>query len=69
MLAGTTDFTTPIMPIVISLCLKLIVGLWHIYIASTVASKLVNYVYISELSEKIFVLSKFNESVNISNCE
>lgn len=51
------------MPTMISLCLKLIVGLWHIYIASTVASKLVNNVYISERSEKIFVLSKFNESV------
>lgn len=66
MLAVTTDFTTPIMPIVISLCLKLIVGLWHIYIASTVASKLVNNVYISELSEKIFVLSKFNESNRVN---
>lgn len=59
----STNFDKEAMSIIINVCLKLIIGLWHIYSASRVANQLVNDIYFSELSEKIYVLDKFEESV------
>lgn len=64
MLTFTTDFSdlqTRYMAILMSLGLKLLIGLWHIYGASRLAHTLVNKVYFNELSEKSLVITEFLE--------
>lgn len=64
MLAFTTDFSdlkNRWMAILMTLGLKVLIGLWHIYGASRLANTLVNKVYFNELSEKSLVITEFLE--------
>lgn len=64
MLAFTTDFSdlkNRCMAILMTLGLKVLIGLWHIYGASRLAHTLVNKVYFNELSEKSLVITEFLE--------